>query len=989
MPKEQDKKSGLYDDNKPGWRTSLVDESEDDDTEVEENEDVDSEPAKKKLSSEEIEDLEENPQDSSQEESDDEENQFVYKNEKGSAFGSLFKRSSRKKLLLAVIPVVAVLTVALSILSFFGDLKAIHFATVLRGTGFASSQLVMRSMFADNAFNIAVLSDDSVGTLDRPARTMLDRLRGINTEKVMKDLGREDAFKIITDKKGKSIGFEVQGNRYLHDDVAKELFGKEFKDASFRERLTIKNQILQNASDAMADSLGAESRSFQNSFFKGFREYFNIRTSKWAIKARDFAGKSPKEALQLEREQSLNNVESGDKVPIPKTEEEATRNHERAKANREGSGIDDIDKVAQGTDDAIVNDVKKGLNLRTKEWVNTSLTERGIDIGKLNDTLGKASILVFVMTIYCVARDLDKSITSMNIEKEAKAQRMAHEIQTQADQIKDGSTVAEAVSAANTTWDSHGNTPGAEKSPLYLQALGDDPNSAPKEAFEGIPTGQVAANPIHEIFTWLDGILAGGFVTKLDPTGLVDKGRNAVIGGACSVVLNPWVMGAVAGIDIIVSVVGGLSSGGLTEGLKQLIKGALVIGIGVVGGNILGEWIDKAIKNWAGADFTGVESGTDKYSAGAVATDSMNSHVGRGVAYGRKLNNDESANAKKTALLDLRRRSEEGSVYHKYLAIDNPYSLIGRASVYAPSTRDGSLAEIASAPKTLINQVGSMLRGKGMLESLLASFTLQKRVYAADGINYSVDNNFFNVDQWGWTTEELNKVRSEESYSLLQNESWVAKNVSQEESDKFEACYKPASAIGLPEECNDPNFLSSEKALHWRVSKLNSSIIDQLSDKEDEETTAPTAIDPVVTSDTSNMSCTAGTDAGVGDGYKGGSLIKIRLCKVQGITVNAAVAGNLDKMLTAAKNNGVTLSGGGFRTMASQQQLYAAHCSNGKCSPPTARPGYSNHQMGLAIDFSNCSTHGTACWQWLNSNAATYGFKNFAKEPWHWSPDGR
>lgn len=145
----------------------------------------------------------------------------------------------------------------------------------------------------------------------------------------------------------------------------------------------------------------------------------------------------------------------------------------------------------------------------------------------------------------------------------------------------------------------------------------------------------------------------------------------------------------------------------------------------------------------------------------------------------------------------------------------------------------------------------------------------------------------------------------------------------------------------------------------------------------------------------STTSCEAGTDMGMADGWQDAILVKIKLCKVQGIEVNSIISANVDKMITAAKVAGLNLTGGGFRTMAEQKALYASNCGNGtrKCSPPTASPGHSNHQMGLAIDI-NCNgslieTHSNKCFIWLSSNAAFYGLKNLPSEPWHWSINGR
>jgi LAS superfamily LD-carboxypeptidase LdcB len=64
-----------------------------------------------------------------------------------------------------------------------------------------------------------------------------------------------------------------------------------------------------------------------------------------------------------------------------------------------------------------------------------------------------------------------------------------------------------------------------------------------------------------------------------------------------------------------------------------------------------------------------------------------------------------------------------------------------------------------------------------------------------------------------------------------------------------------------------------------------------------------------------------------------------------------------------------------------------------QCRPPTARPGTSQHEKGLAIDFTYngrlIRSRSSAGYQWLAANAAAYGFKNLPSEPWHWSTTGR
>jgi probable HAF family extracellular repeat protein len=120
---------------------------------------------------------------------------------------------------------------------------------------------------------------------------------------------------------------------------------------------------------------------------------------------------------------------------------------------------------------------------------------------------------------------------------------------------------------------------------------------------------------------------------------------------------------------------------------------------------------------------------------------------------------------------------------------------------------------------------------------------------------------------------------------------------------------------------------------------------------------------------------------------------------VRGITVSAAIADQVEGLLAAAEAEGLALTGHGHRDHARQIALRRAHCGTsyyaiyempaGNCSPPTARPGTSMHERGLAIDFS-CDgllirSHSNSCYRWLAAHAAGYGLYNLPSEAWHWS----
>ena len=126
------------------------------------------------------------------------------------------------------------------------------------------------------------------------------------------------------------------------------------------------------------------------------------------------------------------------------------------------------------------------------------------------------------------------------------------------------------------------------------------------------------------------------------------------------------------------------------------------------------------------------------------------------------------------------------------------------------------------------------------------------------------------------------------------------------------------------------------------------------------------------------------------------------LVTIHGITINKSIGTAFGHLWDAASAAGLVLGGGGYRDPAAQIALRIAHCGptdydiylkpSSQCSPPTARPGQSMHEQGLAIDFTCAGvligSHADPCWVWLDANAATFGFYNLASEPWHWSVNG-
>jgi zinc D-Ala-D-Ala carboxypeptidase len=126
------------------------------------------------------------------------------------------------------------------------------------------------------------------------------------------------------------------------------------------------------------------------------------------------------------------------------------------------------------------------------------------------------------------------------------------------------------------------------------------------------------------------------------------------------------------------------------------------------------------------------------------------------------------------------------------------------------------------------------------------------------------------------------------------------------------------------------------------------------------------------------------------------------------IRMRTAAAQKFTEMVKAARNGGVVLVPlSGFRSVKEQEQLFFTVGAQRNQTPAeraavSAPPGHSEHHTGYAVDIGdgavpatnlNTNFEKTKAFQWLQANAARFGFElSFPKdntqgvsyEPWHW-----
>ena len=116
-------------------------------------------------------------------------------------------------------------------------------------------------------------------------------------------------------------------------------------------------------------------------------------------------------------------------------------------------------------------------------------------------------------------------------------------------------------------------------------------------------------------------------------------------------------------------------------------------------------------------------------------------------------------------------------------------------------------------------------------------------------------------------------------------------------------------------------------------------------------------------------------------GYRHGEKAQIKLVEVSGVELEAATAKAFKTMAKAARKAGIEIAiRSGFRSQEKQEKLYRDYKRG--WGHLAARPGYSNHQSGKALDIYITDYR---VYEWLKGHAAKFGFKRTVRnEAWHW-----
>lgn len=423
--------------------------------------------------------------------------------------------------------------------------------------------------------------------------------------------------------------------------------------------------------------------------------------------------------------------------------------------------------------------------------------------------------------------------------------------------------------------------------------------------------------------------------------------------------------------------------------------------------NFVGKYVMKGFMAILGPVLTGNETGAQLMNAIDVGADvtgnDFNESIGAQQLSGLSLRQTDERVAAEQAALD---RSK--GLGYQIANLDNPRSVASRLIAILPYNVNSG---VRTGLYDSLALIGSPFNGMLAFAGRASTLAFQPTYAETSAISGQY------TEQFGFTDEQLN--RDIDEAGLTKAADWAVAN---RDPAIRRADGTVNASLMIPTDCD----LGSAKPIVPNMCKLDLTTIQALKSvfTTDDDggfggtatsvapdtgltgavpgavPSAPGQIVPDV--DTSALQCPIGADAGTGTVHIGqtGKTYKIRLCTVQGVTVNAPIAKSLNDMMTAAKAAGLKLSGYGYRTYERQIEL---RIQNGcpdvftspakTCSPDTARPGFSNHEDGYAVDWSNngvkISSRSSIAFRWLDTHAASYGFKNLPSEEWHWSINGK
>lgn len=676
------------------------------------------------------------------------------------------------------------------------------------------------------------------------------------------------------------------------------------------------------------------------------------------VKSAEGEGATPEERAKSAEDKARTNVEEDINKPgelsgdAPETLREGV---EEAK-NQEGAGETPAKAAEKGA---------------------TKVIEGGSKLSSAVQKIGKTFVWA---TFYCIFHDI-YSTGKAQINKIALtgAMGVSQEINKTADCQKLGKCDANQVGAVANKMDS--DKESFTESCGYSRAT-QSSNPACKEI-----DPQYVVDGLADIVKDKSGVAAAGLKT-VDFLGDPPKVLGYdLVGDVCSFVMDPKVQI----VQAIASVGGIIATGGGWGAVGEAVGDGATVFLASAGGKAL---IASAILRFSGGAYKNLgphDMGNLADMGNAVTASASCKAAGCPQASDAeiaKLDNDYR--------LERIAANSRRSTLEKFFDTSSPDSVASRAILNAPSTPSAMIGRV----KIILASISNPLALNHSIGSSTVALTRNDSAYAASDVSvYGLS---------GKVTVPPNLLPGAPSRATAL--SWAKGRDLSSLGEKLDPCKESSYSSAVSSDDNTCSWDNMDQESRYYVTyrfyqRVGYNSARAHNKQSNIKGRTGGAISGATTTnakkgvDTAGQPCPAGTVNAPGfpngqDTNHAGT--KLQLCDIgDGTIVNQSAAAAFYAMKQAAAQDRITLYGGGYRSYQAQIQaritngcpdIYTA--SPSLCKVPTARPGESNHEEGLAVDFKHSTSRTTPVFQWLAAHAAEYGIRNLPSEPWHWSVNG-
>lgn len=926
--------------------------------------------------------------------------------------------------------ILVVLLGSLKIPNFAQHIAAYQFARVTRTMAKNSERIAAQKMgieAADNTLYAKLgakyggLRDNTWGKLDK-----------YRPNKVIDNFKTSDTLKFNYGEPGilgrqQLLGVTI-GNKSVPVNSDARLASKLIPGVQFGKNVSFAKEFAPALDQALrANDIGPIVRG---KVAKQIRQQLGISLIAW--KVGKYQGKTDAEARALITQDTYHAVSGNDPVTNPKvSSQEINQTAEDVKAAQTAAvdspeGIKAIVEAPNELPQGVIDALEK-----------SSVSSLG---GAVKAAIGFANPLYAVAVPVCLIYDgsLEKSGSTINTQN-AQLQRQFYLVASSANQQMDGYQASgEAVGAMN--W-KLGNI---EKSNPELRAGGQKVNTSNYASVQASPTGQfsIADALFPEAIA---GVLNEGAKSCPAITNVWLGGTLGVINILAVFASGGTAGGAEAGAVVAVEQVTPrlmtrvLAKYTTTKAFaKVFAKDTAKQVSAIVAGTIIAKMI---VMSQVGAAHSSLATDTsfnnDADSGGNLAA----GRIMQQQFSGRPLTSAEASASNVKDQLFATAQTKHQSLYERYASLSNADSLLTRFGTTLSTNLNPSLfSSLLGLGSKLFNPVAVFGNSLGMFSprAALAASSVDNSNYGnvqwgwSDQENALIDgdDSYKMLPNQAILDASGNQDKITAEYgkcfdgSLQMGDMLADKYIVRDTDGNIlsdDSLCSPKS-LGV----NNPTY--GNMVFRWRVAQSYNNTLDQLMGAQDITESSAIATSPPaapatgqivgnVGESSSSVDCAANTkDLGTVTSKYSGALkqgsgpLTIRLCQLSsiggsgdnpqgsnvsgGAVLNSRVAGAwqaLGEKAKAAKPSGVQLSAtSSFRLNDS--------CGGTGNGSACAKPGQSLHQLGVAIDFAtmtvkgtstmSCSGRGTQVgnkgWDWLNNNAAQFGFKQYSFESWHW-----